>query len=110
MTNCKSQLFDMISEDRIIEDLKDMVAINSVVGDETELAECIGGKLDQLGTDPRFQDVEDGHKKVYSLFQLDGDAPLITFNGHTDTVPVCEGWKTIRPWFLGYESRFGLRP
>lgn len=58
MTNCKSQLFDMISEDRIIKDLKDMVAINSVVGDETELAECIGGKLDQLGTDPRFQDVE----------------------------------------------------
>lgn len=93
MKNCKSQLFNLISEDRIIEDLKDMVAINSVVGDETELAECIGGKLDQLGTDPRFQDVKDGRKNVYSVFQLNGDGPLITFNGHTDTVPVCEGWK-----------------
>lgn len=92
MLDTKSQLYDMVDEDRIVEDLKDMVTINSVIGDETELAEYIGEKLDQLGTDPKFQNVTDGRKNVYSIYKTENECPMITFNGHTDTVPVCEGW------------------
>ncbi len=92
MTDMKSQLYDLVDEGRIIEDLKDMVAINSVIEEETELAEYIGEKLEQLGAEPKFQDAKEGRKNVYGIHRLENDGPMVTFNGHTDTVPVCEGW------------------
>lgn len=93
MSNQKSQLFEMVNEDRVIRNLEQMISIDSVIGRESELAEYIGQQLAEIGTDPKFQEVNGGRKNVYSTYRPDSPGPLITLNGHTDTVPACEGWK-----------------
>jgi acetylornithine deacetylase/succinyl-diaminopimelate desuccinylase family protein len=74
--------------------LKDMVAIDSVVGHEADLAAYLHGELDSLGLDCELHDVAPGRPNVYA--RLAGRAPgrQLHFNGHTDTVAVCEGWDT----------------
>lgn len=74
--------------------LKEMIGIDSVVGNECELAEYLRGELEALGLICEMQEVEPGRPNVYA--RLDGDSPgrRLNFNGHTDTVPVVEGWDT----------------
>lgn len=74
--------------------LKEMVGIDSVVGHEADLATYLHGELDALGLDCELHAVEPGRPNVYA--RLEGRAPgrRLHFNGHTDTVAVCEGWET----------------
>jgi acetylornithine deacetylase/succinyl-diaminopimelate desuccinylase family protein len=73
--------------------LKDMVKIPSVVGDEKGLAEFLEQELKALGFDTRLQWVQDGRPNVIGVHRF-GEGKLFMFNGHLDTVPVCEGWTT----------------
>jgi succinyl-diaminopimelate desuccinylase len=72
--------------------LEDMIRINSVVGSEQELAEFLYNELNALGLKCRIEEVEPNRPNVYAF--LDGIQPgkKLNFNGHTDTVPVVEGW------------------
>ena len=74
--------------------LDDMIRINSVVGQERELAEYIRAELESLGFECEMDEVEPGRPNVYA--RLEGEEPggRLNFNGHTDTVPVVEGWDT----------------
>ena len=74
--------------------LEDMIRINSVVGQERELAEYIRAELESLGFECEMDEVEPGRPNVYA--RLEGEEPggRLNFNGHTDTVPVVEGWDT----------------
>jgi succinyl-diaminopimelate desuccinylase len=74
--------------------LKEMIGINSIVGREGELAEYLKDELEALGLRCETQEVEPGRPNVYA--RLDGQAPgrRLNFYGHTDTVPVVEGWET----------------
>ena len=60
--------------------LAEMVSTDPVVDREGELAEYVHRELVAPGLDCWLQEVEPGRK--------------LNFNGHTDTVPVCEGWET----------------
>ena len=74
--------------------LKDMIRIPSVVGQEQELAEYLHRELEALGLKCALHEVEPGRPNVYA--KLDGGAPgkRLNFNGHTDTVPIAEGWES----------------
>jgi succinyl-diaminopimelate desuccinylase len=74
--------------------LEEMISINSVVGNEGELAGYLCGELEALGIECEIKEVEPGRPNVYA--RLEGNAPgrRLNFNGHIDTVPVCEGWET----------------
>ena len=74
--------------------LADMIGIDSVVGNEGPLAEYILQVLSALGLDCWLVEVEPGRPNVYA--RLPGLKPgrCLNFNGHTDTVPICEGWRT----------------
>ena len=74
--------------------LEEMLRINSVVGNEGELAEYLRGELEALGMKCEMHEVEPGRPNVYA--RMDGGSPgrRLNFNGHTDTVPVCESWET----------------
>ncbi len=74
--------------------LKGMISINSVVGNEGELAEYLRGELESLGIVCEMEEVEPGRPNVYAWMEGDGPGRRLNFNGHTDTVPVCEGWET----------------
>ncbi|MCP4543915.1 MAG: M20 family metallopeptidase [Chloroflexi bacterium] len=74
--------------------LEDMIRINSVVGREGELAEYLYGELKDLGLRCELDEVEPGRSNVYAWMSGDGPGKRLNFNGHTDTVPVCEDWET----------------
>ena len=72
--------------------LEDMIKIDSVVGREGELAEYLKVELEAIGLVCDLHEVETGRPNVYG--RMDGKSPgkRLNFNGHTDTVPVVEGW------------------
>ena len=86
--------------------LEEMISINSIVGNEGNLAEYLHGELEALGIACHqngrsqklmvceMEEVEPGRPNVYARMAGDGPGRRLNFNGHTDTVPVCEGWET----------------
>lgn len=74
--------------------LEDMVRINSVVGNEGDLARYLYDQLNKLDLDAKLHEVEPDRPNVYGRLQGRGPGRRLHFNGHMDTVPVCEGWTT----------------
>ena len=74
--------------------LEDMIRINSIVGQEGELAEFLRSELDALGLKCEIDEVEPGRPNVYA--RLEGDKPgrRINLNGHTDTISIVRGWES----------------
>lgn len=74
--------------------LREMIAIPSVVGEEGALAAYLHGTLQAMGVDGELQEIEPGRPNLYA--RLAGNAPgrRLHFNGHTDTVPVVDGWES----------------
>jgi acetylornithine deacetylase/succinyl-diaminopimelate desuccinylase family protein len=72
--------------------LKEMIGIPSVVGEEQALALYLFDALKGLGFQAELHEVEPGRPNVYA--RLEGGAPgkRLNFCGHTDTVPVVDGW------------------
>jgi acetylornithine deacetylase/succinyl-diaminopimelate desuccinylase family protein len=74
--------------------LEEMIRINSIVGNEGALAKYLHTELEALGLDCERHEVEPDRFNVYARLQGNGPGRRLNFNGHTDTVPVCEGWET----------------
>jgi acetylornithine deacetylase/succinyl-diaminopimelate desuccinylase family protein len=74
--------------------LAEMIGIDSVVGGEEPLAVYLQAELAALGIDTELQEVEPGRPNVYARLEGQGTGRRLNFYGHTDTVPICEGWKT----------------
>lgn len=74
--------------------LEEMISIRSVVGEEAELAEYLRRELEAIGLRCEVDEVEPGRPNVYGWMEGARRGRRLMFNGHTDTVPVCEGWET----------------
>ncbi len=74
--------------------LKEMIAIDSVVGHEGELADYLRNELEALGLVVELHEVKPGRPNVYAKMEGKYPGRRLNFNGHTDTVPVVEGWET----------------
>jgi acetylornithine deacetylase/succinyl-diaminopimelate desuccinylase family protein len=74
--------------------LRDMIRIPSVVGEEGDLARYIFEELKRLGLECRLHEIEPGRPNVYARIQGSASGRKLHFNGHTDTIPVVEGWDT----------------
>ena len=74
--------------------LEEMIRIRSVVGEEAELAEYLRRELEALGFRCEMDEVEPDRPNVYGRMAGGRRGRRLMFNGHTDTVPVCEGWET----------------
>jgi acetylornithine deacetylase/succinyl-diaminopimelate desuccinylase family protein len=74
--------------------LQEMISIPSVVGEEGALAEYLRVELDALGFKSKLDEVEPKRFNVYERMRGEKPGRRLMFNGHTDTVPVCEGWVT----------------
>ena len=74
--------------------LEDMIRIDSIVGREGELAEYLRAELEALGFRCEMQEVEPGRPNVYARLEGESEGKRLNFNGHTDTVPVVDGWET----------------
>ena len=74
--------------------LKEMIRIPSVVGEEKELADYLYNELESLGIPCELHEIEPDRPNVYARMSGTGSGKRLHFNGHTDTVPVVEGWET----------------
>jgi succinyl-diaminopimelate desuccinylase len=74
--------------------LEEMIAINSVVGLEGELATYLADTITALGLDCELHELEPGRSNVYARLAGRGPGPRLNLNGHIDTVDVCQGWET----------------
>lgn len=73
--------------------LAEMIRIPSVVGSEKEMAEFINNQLSRSGIASQMVEVEHGRPNVYARIPGSKPGRRLHFNGHMDTVPVCEGWR-----------------
>ncbi len=87
-------LLSKLDDSYTLRRLEEMIAINSVVGQEGELAEYLRGELEALGLRCEVEEVEPGRPNVYARLEGEGPGKRLNFNGHTDTIPVVEGWET----------------
>jgi len=74
--------------------LKEMIRIPSVVGEEKELANYLYNEIESLGIPCELHEIEPDRPNVYARLSGTGSGKRLHFNGHTDTVPVVEGWET----------------
>jgi acetylornithine deacetylase/succinyl-diaminopimelate desuccinylase family protein len=72
--------------------LKEMISIPSVIGQEQELSEYLRGELEAMGLECEMQVVEPNRPNVYGRLEGAGPGKRLNFYGHTDTVPVVDGW------------------
>lgn len=74
--------------------LERMIRIPSVTGEESKLTEFLSEELMELGLKIEFQEIEEGRDNVYGIYKFGEEGPILMFNGHMDTVPVCEDWES----------------
>lgn len=74
--------------------LEDMISINSIVGQEGELVQYLKNELEALGLKGEIDEVEPGRPNIYARLAYNKQGRRINFNGHTDTVPIVDGWET----------------
>ncbi len=72
--------------------LEDMIKIDSVVGCEGELAFYLKEELETLGLECEMHEVEPDRPNIYGRMIGVSPGKRLNFNGHTDTVPIVEGW------------------
>ncbi|UCC62916.1 MAG: ArgE/DapE family deacylase [Anaerolineae bacterium] len=87
-------LLSKLDDAYVLRLLKEMISINSVVGNESDLAGYLRRELEALGMACQLEEVEPGRPNVYARMAGSGPGKRLNFNGHTDTVPVCQGWET----------------
>lgn len=92
----------MVSEERLIGLLKDLVRTKSVNPDlvpggngEAEIAQYLGGYMESMGLRVRYQEVAKGRLNAIGVLKGTGGGRSLLLNGHIDTVGI-EGM-TIDP-------------
>ncbi len=88
------ELVSMLDDSYTIRRLEEMIRIPSVVGGEAEMAAYLRNELDSLGFKCEMDEVEASRPNVYGRMGGARRGKRFMFNGHTDTVPVCDGWET----------------
>ncbi|MDI9472674.1 MAG: M20/M25/M40 family metallo-hydrolase [Tissierellia bacterium] len=74
----------------------DLIRINSVSGNEKEIALFIGSKLEEMGLVPRYSQYKDMENSLSVSTSIDSGKPgkKMLLIGHIDTVAFGEGWDT----------------
>ncbi|MCJ7623502.1 MAG: M20 family metallopeptidase [Anaerolineaceae bacterium] len=104
-----NSLLSHLDNEYVCHVLKEMISINSVVGNESDFAAYLRLNLEALGLNIEIHEVEPGRPNIYARLKGNGPGKVLHFNGHTDTVPVCEGWERdpFTP-FVKDERLYGL--
>ncbi len=74
--------------------LKEMIKINSILGQESNLAHFLLDEIKKLGMHVELEEVSPNRENLYAKYDFARKGKTLTLNGHLDTVEVCEGWNT----------------
>jgi acetylornithine deacetylase/succinyl-diaminopimelate desuccinylase-like protein len=83
-----------IDTDYLLNTLKEMIRINSVIPHEEKLAMYVAEKIRELGLEPEWHEVAPGRPNVYASADLGDSNHFLTLTGHMDTVDVAQNWPT----------------
>jgi acetylornithine deacetylase/succinyl-diaminopimelate desuccinylase family protein len=89
-----NEILKKLDNDYTLRKLKEMIKINSVVGNEEDLAEYLNEELNYLGLKSSLQEVEPKRYNVYARLPSENSERRLNYNGHLDTVPIVDGWDT----------------
>jgi acetylornithine deacetylase len=112
----REKLLDTIEQnrDRAVELLRRMIAIPSVTGNEAAIQKFLAGYLESIGLEvdmwetdweelkkhPGYRPVQRGYEgrpNLVATLKGEGGGRSLLLNGHTDVIPVGEGWRDD-PW------------
>ena len=78
----------------LLDILKKMVSIDSILPHEQRLAEFIAEEIRAMGIEPQWHEVAPGRPNVYASADLGSVDKFLVFSGHSDTVDVASAWET----------------
>ncbi|MCA9995544.1 MAG: M20/M25/M40 family metallo-hydrolase [Anaerolineales bacterium] len=83
-----------IDNNFLLETLRTLVSINSVLPHEAEAAAYLAEVVRGLGLEPEWDEIEAGRPNVYTTAVLGPSERFLVFSGHHDTVGVAPEWET----------------
>ena len=83
-----------IDKQYLIETLKQLISINSILPNEAKISEFIADQLRGLGVEPEWHEVAPGRPNVYATAEIGTRDRFLVLSGHSDTVGVASGWET----------------
>lgn len=93
-----SHPLDLLSRERLVELVSQLVAIRSVTTEEARLTSWVEGFFHDLGlNDIRRLPVEESGDSIAAWVRGRADGPALMFNFHLDTFAAFDGWSTD-PW------------
>jgi succinyl-diaminopimelate desuccinylase len=84
----------MVNYERLINTYLDLIRINSISGNEGDLANFIANKLSNIGLDVEWHNKENIGPSLYAELKGHNEGPTILMIGHMDTVDIMKGWTT----------------
>lgn len=84
-------MLDVDSKSKVVNLTRELVRIESVTGNERRVAELIASFIGQHGLEVKTPIVEEGRLNVVAHAGRTDDVNLL-LSGHTDTVPLGQGW------------------
>jgi acetylornithine deacetylase/succinyl-diaminopimelate desuccinylase-like protein len=93
-----------IDEQRLVQDVIDMVNINSPTGSELAMGDYIDKRYSEMGLQVIRQEVEPGRPNVFGILRGTGDGPMLQFDGHLDV-----SFTGTESFMRGGASAFGAR-
>jgi acetylornithine deacetylase/succinyl-diaminopimelate desuccinylase-like protein len=78
----------------LLQSLRDMIRIDSVLPREEALAAYLADRIRELGSEPEWHEVAPGRPNVCATAELGNSDRFLVFSGHSDTVPAASGWET----------------
>ncbi len=92
----KKEVLSKITEERLLEVSRELVAINSETGNEKEVSVFLGNKLREMGLEVKWAEGEKDRPNCVGVLRGTTGNPKVQFSGHMDTVGPGDlsKWKT----------------
>jgi acetylornithine deacetylase/succinyl-diaminopimelate desuccinylase family protein len=105
LSKSAQSVLSAINDEETLSLLRDLIRCRSEnpPGEEEATARVLAAYLDRHGISHHFDEIAPGRPNLIATIG-ESDTRTVVFNGHTDTVPIGEGW-TVDP--LGAEIRDG---
>jgi len=78
----------------LLDILKRMISIDSVLTHEQKLASYIAEEIRALGLEPEWHEIAPDRPNVYASADFGSDGKFLVFSGHSDTVPPASDWQS----------------
>jgi acetylornithine deacetylase/succinyl-diaminopimelate desuccinylase-like protein len=78
------KVLEQLDRGRLVEIATRLADTVSITGEESDVAHYLGGELEQLGMEVKYQEVEEGRPNVIGTLRGSGGGPTLMFCAHMD--------------------------